>query len=85
MEAELGGVEMIVTRTWRMEAKIKKKEAVIILRKLTRNPKPVRQMTEHQLNQIPMLHLQMEILPKQAPKSHHLVVLAQRRTSILST
>lgn len=85
MEVDLGGVEMIATRTWRMEAERKNREAVIILRKLTMNPKPVRQKTESQLNQIPMLHLQMEILPKQAPKSHHLVVVAQWMTSILST
>ena len=84
MEVDLGGVEMIATRTWRMEAKRKKREAVIMLRKLTMNPTPVRLM-ESQLNLIPMLHLPMEILPKQVPKSHHLVVVAQWMTSILST
>lgn len=85
MAVDLEGVEMTATRIWRMEAKIKRKEAAIILRKSTMNPKPVRQMMESQLNQIPMLHLQMEILPKQAPKSHHLAVIARWMTSILST
>lgn len=64
MAVDLEGVEMIATRTWRMEVERKKREAVIILLKYTMNPKPVRQMMESRLNQIPMLHLQMEILPK---------------------